>query len=312
MENAPLYNDMAEGPNGGSAYWIKASDGIRLRIAYWPGRDKGTILLFPGRTEFVEKYGRAATDLCELGYHVLTIDWRGQGLADRLLSDDPLLGHVEEFSDYQLDVAAMMQAADTLGCPRPRYLMAHSMGGCIGLRALQEGLPVKAAAFSAPMWGMSVAPALRPFAKPLVKTLTKLGKGDVRAPGTDAETYVKIAPFKDNMLTSDADMYAYMQRHAAEHPELTLSGPTIRWVQQAFAETLALQNMSPPTYPALTFIGGNERIVDTGAIRDLMANWKRGTLKEAPGAEHEIMMENPKTRALFFATADALFFNNSR
>ncbi len=311
MEKAPLYNAMAQGPDGGSAWWVKASDGVRLRVAYWPGGDKGTILLFPGRTEFVEKYGRAAKDLTQLGYHVLTIDWRGQGLSDRL-ADDTMLGHVDKFSDYQLDVAAMMTAADELSCPRPRFLMAHSMGGCIGLRSLHEGLPIKAAAFSAPMWGMSVAPALRPFARPLINTLRRVGKGLSRAPGTDVETYVKNAPFADNTLTTDADMYAYMQEHAAAHPELTLSGPSVHWVQQSFAETAALQSMPAPNYPAITFVGSNERIVDADVIHKLMSKWKRGELTTVPGAEHEIIMEKAATRNAFFAASDILFFNNAR
>jgi len=302
---------MAEGPTGGAAYWITASDGVRLRVAYWPGGDKGTVLIFPGRTEFIEKFGRAAGELVALGYHALVIDWRGQGMADRLI-DDPLMGYVEDFADYQLDVAAMMSAADDLGCPRPRFLMAHSMGGCIGLRALHEGLPVKAAAFSAPMWGMLVAPALRPFAGPLVRTMDKFGKGETRAPGTDVETYVKNAPFEDNTLTTDADMYAYLQRHAAQHPELTLSGPSIKWVREAFAETAALQKMTPPNYPVVTFIGTNERIVNSAVTVKLMERWKQGKLTTIKGAEHEIIMEKPATRNKFYAAADALFFNHSR
>ncbi len=311
MQKAPLFNDIAQGPINGAAYWIKAADGVRLRVAYWPGGDKGTIFLFPGRTEFIEKYGRAVSDMTALGYHVLVIDWRGQGMSDRQI-DDPLLGHVEKFSDYQLDVAAMVNAADELGCPRPRFLMAHSMGGCIGLRALHEGMPVKAVAFSAPMWGMLVAPAIRPFAAPLTQAMTKFGKGKMRAPGTDAQTYVSIAPFEGNTLTSDPAMYAYMQHQAKTHPEMTNSGPTVNWVQQAFQETSAMKKMTPPNYPVLTFIGSNERIVDSAVTRAIMGRWKRGILKVVDGAEHEVIMEIPKIRAAFFAAADALFFNNSR
>jgi lysophospholipase len=311
MEKAPLYNDIACGPDNGAAYWVQARDGVRLRVAYWPGGDKGTILLYPGRTEFIEKYGLAAAHLTGLGYHVLTIDWRGQGLADRLI-EDTYLGHVESFADYQLDIEAMNTAADNLGCPRPRFLMAHSMGGAIGLRALHEGLPVKAAAFSAPMWGMLVAPAVRPIAGPALRILSKVGKGHMRAPGTDAETYLKLAPFADNTLTSDADMYAYMQDQAAKHPELTLAGPTVHWAQQAFDECAVLQKMAPPIYPVITYIGGNERIVDSNVTKSIMKDWKRGILKSVPGAEHEIIMEKPKSRAAFFSAADALFFNNSR
>ena len=33
MEAAPLRNDLARGPAGGSAWWIRTPDGLRLRIA---------------------------------------------------------------------------------------------------------------------------------------------------------------------------------------------------------------------------------------------------------------------------------------
>ncbi|MEL7258902.1 MAG: alpha/beta hydrolase, partial [Pseudomonadota bacterium] len=87
---------MAEGPEGGVAYWITATDGVRLRLGVWPGNSEGisgTVFLFPGRTEYVEKYGKTSIDLSRAGLHVAVIDWRGQGLADRVASD-PILGHV--------------------------------------------------------------------------------------------------------------------------------------------------------------------------------------------------------------------------
>ena len=76
----------------GAAFWLTAADGVRLRVGLWshPGA-QGTVLLLPGRTEYVEKYGRAAADLRSRGYATLAIDWRGQGLADRAL-DDPMSG----------------------------------------------------------------------------------------------------------------------------------------------------------------------------------------------------------------------------
>ncbi len=306
MEEAPLYNDLAEGPEAGRAYWVKAADGVRLRVGYWPGGDKGTVLLFPGRTEYVEKYGRAATDLLALGYSTMTIDWRGQGLADRL-ADDAMLGHVDSFSDYQLDIAAMTNVADTLNCPGPRFLMTHSMGGCIGLRALHNGLEVNAAAFSGPMWGLAMAPHIRPVAGPLSWFMDALGKGKTFAPGTIAETYVKTAPFEDNMLTTDADMYAYMQRQAKAHPEMTLGGPSLSWLHEALVETAALVQNKPPPTPCVTFLGGAERIVDARPVHKVMAQWQGGHLEIVPNAEHEIIMENPETRAAFFAAAGKLF-----
>jgi lysophospholipase len=306
MENAPLYNDLAEGPANGRAVWVRASDGVRLRLALWGEARKGTVLLFPGRTEYVEKYGRAAAALDGLGYATLAIDWRGQGLADRL-AEDVNLGHVERFSDYQLDVAAMMAAAGDLGCGGPFFLLSHSMGGCIALRALHEGLEVAAAVFSGPMWGLSLSPVMRPVARGLAFVMNGVGNGKAYAPGTKGETYVLAAPFEDNELTTERDSWDYMKRQSAAHHELTLGGPSLSWLHEAFNETNTLQAMAPPGVPVRTFLGGHERIVDPQSVHDIMGRWPGGELTVVPGAEHEIMMEKPATRDAFFGAADGLF-----
>lgn len=164
MHAAPLFDDVAGGPEGGAAWWLTAADGVRIRVAAWTCEGPhGTVLLFPGRTEYIEKYGRAARDLAACGYATLVVDWRGQGLSDRI-TGDPMSGHVLHFSDYQHDVTAMTDAARRLDLPRPWHLLAHSMGGAIGLRAVMQGLEVKACAFSSPMWGIRMAHALRPVA----------------------------------------------------------------------------------------------------------------------------------------------------
>ena len=112
MHAAPLFDDVAQGPEGGTAWWISASDGVRLRVGLWNRDAKGgTVLLFPGRTEYIEKYGRAAAHFADCGYATLVLDWRGQGLSDRLTTD-AMAGHVHEFADYQRDVAAMVEAGD--------------------------------------------------------------------------------------------------------------------------------------------------------------------------------------------------------
>src|ERR1700761_9309877 len=83
---------------------IKTPDGLTLRYARWepPAGRKGTVCIFQGRTEYVEKYFETVRDLRARGFAVATFDWRGQGLSQRLLPD-PLKGHVQRFSDYQID-----------------------------------------------------------------------------------------------------------------------------------------------------------------------------------------------------------------
>ncbi len=312
LTQAPFRADLAEGPDGSAAYWIRADDGVRLRVAHYPATaaSLGTVLLFPGRTEYVEKYGRTAVDLSAAGYDTLTIDWRGQGLADRMLAD-VRVGHVALFADYQRDVAAMLAAVDALGLPRPLNLIAHSMGGCIGLRSVMDGLPVKACVFTGPMWGIRMSRPLRPAAWALGWGSGRVGLGHVVAPGTKAASYVVSEPFEDNLLTRDPDMYAYMRHQVSEVEGLALGGPSLRWLHQSLLECRALSRRPSPDLPCLTLVGSNERIVDLARVRDRMARWPRGTLDIVEGGEHEVLMEGPEVRARVMEDILALFRNAS-
>ena len=80
MEPTTIYSDEAEGPAGASAHRIATSDGVKIRVAGWKVGDRGTVIIFNGRNEFVEKYGRVASDLAKAGYSTASLDWRSQGL----------------------------------------------------------------------------------------------------------------------------------------------------------------------------------------------------------------------------------------
>jgi lysophospholipase len=292
---APFNTATADGPDDVAAYWLTASDGVRIRVAFWGGGDKGTILLFPGRTEYVEKYGRTAADLLAHGFSTLAIDWRGQGLADRL-QDNVAIGHVEDFREYQEDLKAVLAALPEIGATGPNFLLGHSMGGCIGLRSLMEGLDVKAAAFTAPMWGIAMGKPKRTAAW-VVSTLARsVGADKGLAPGTASKTYVLANAFADNMLTTDPETFDYMKRQVEAQPELALGGPSLAWLNEGLKECRSLKLRPTPSVPTLTYLGTQERIVDAGAIHDRMARWPNGTLKMVEGSEHEVLMEIKATR----------------
>src|SRR3990172_2510200 len=76
-------------PESALAGALRTPDGVALRFARWPappGR-KGTVCLFHGRAEFIEKYFECVRELQARGFAVATLDWRGQGLSDRALAD---------------------------------------------------------------------------------------------------------------------------------------------------------------------------------------------------------------------------------
>lgn len=299
--NAPFHAEITKGPEGGRALWKLAPDGVRLRIGMWPAANaKGTVLLYPGRTEYIEKYGHIAAGLVNAGYGVVAIDWRGQGLSDRVM-DDPYRGHVGDFADYQLDARVLLDTAKQEGFGGPYMLLGHSMGGCIGLRSLMDGLDVERAVFSAPMWGIMLNPAMRSVAWITSRVAHILGAGEMLAPGTQARSFILSDPFDDNTLTRDRDMWDQMCAQLRAVPGLELGGPSLDWVRLAISECAALAKMPSPDVPCLTFLGTHERIVDAPAIHDRMARWPGGRLDMIEGGEHEVMMDLPQTREHFLA-----------
>lgn len=301
---APLFPE-AEGPPGGTAWWARAADGTRIRLALWPAaRARGTVLIFPGRTEYVEKYGHTAAALVDRGFCVITLDWRGQGLADRPAGITS--GHVRRFADYQADVAVLTTAAAARALPRPWLMIAHSMGGSIGFRSLAEGLPVQAAAFCAPMWGLGVT-GLRRAAAWGISALARHARQDHRlTPGTSPLSYVMNVDFADNDLTSDAEEFAHLRRQLAAHPEMALGGPSLRWLGESLAEIGWIHRQPFPRLPVAVGLGTEERIVHPAPIRRMAEAWPGATLDLYDGARHEILMERPEHRRRFLDRAVAL------
>ena len=58
-----------------------------MRYARWRSALKerhGTVCIFPGRSEFIEKYFEVVGELRRRGFAVAVLDWRGQGGSGRL------------------------------------------------------------------------------------------------------------------------------------------------------------------------------------------------------------------------------------
>ena len=315
MTPAPFYTLPGDPIPAVRSFWLRTEDGLRLRAGYWAARDRGgaaggasgTVLLFTGRTEYLEKYHQVALDLNAAGYDVLSVDWRGQGLSDRL-QVNPRPGHAERFSDYQRDVVELVVAAQELDLPRPWHMLAHSMGGAIGLAALEGGLPVASAAFSSPMWGIDFRGIPVPVVLALTGILVRLGRGGRPAPGSGGDdSFLLLDPFLKNLLTGDGPRWGRMVAETATWPEIAIGGATSNWVREAVLECRRLAAVPAPDLPALIALGGRERIVSGAAIRRRAADWPGARLMELPESRHEPMMERDPIRTAFLQAAVQLF-----
>jgi len=301
LRQAPLRADLAQGPDGAAAFRVTTADGVGVRLVVWPRAGaRGCVLILPGRTEYAEKYGPVAADLARAGLAAAAIDWRGQGLADRLLPD-PMKGHVGRFAEYQADLDACLlalAAREGDDMPPPRLMLAHSMGGAIGLRALLRGAGgFAAAAFSAPMWGLALGGGRAFGLAVALAARAGLGARYCPPPASGPRSYVATASFADNALTTDPEAFARIRAHLAAEPRLGLGGPTLGWLAAALAEMRALRAEPSPALPALALLGSDERVVDPAAIRARMARWPGGRLVPLAGVRHEPLTEAPARRA---------------
>jgi lysophospholipase len=292
-------------PEGAEEHWLEGRGGVKVRVMTAPARGtpRGSVIVCPGRTEFIEKYFEVTRELQGRGFAVFCIDWRGQGMSGREV-DNPEKGHFATFDDPVNDLStALKLLAGAL--PRPHIGLAHSMGGGILLRALQtRRVELDAAAFSAPMWGIA---NLSNFAKKYARFMVSIGAGGTFAPSVDKKW--KRENFKKNPVTHDKERHARCQGLVAAEPRLALAGPTIGWVAaaadatEAFLQPGALANVR---IPVLLATAGEEQLVDNASHDAIAAALPNCTHITIPGARHEILMEVDPIRAQFWAAFDQL------
>jgi lysophospholipase len=293
-------------PEGAEEHWLEGRGGVRLRALTAPaqgGPARGTVIVAPGRTEFIEKYFEVIRELQQRGFAVFCIDWRGQGLSGREVGN-PLKGHFASFDDPVNDLAtALRLLAGKL--PHPHIALAHSMGGAIVLRALQtRRIELEAAVFSAPMWGIA---GLGDLAKKYARFMSSIGAGGNFAPGVEQRW--KRENFKRNPVTHDKERHARGQGLIAEEPALALAGPTIGWVTAAAAATEGFAQPNALAHlrlPVLVLTAAQESLVDNTTHAAVIAHLAEVTHVTIPGAKHEILMETDEVRAQFWAAFDAL------
>ncbi len=287
---------------------VKTPDGAELRFARWssPANGKGTVCVFTGRGEFIEKYFETVRELRQRGFAVATMDWRGQGHSSRQLPD-PRKGHVGSFSEFETDVETFMQQVVLQNCPPPYFALAHSMGGAALLRVAHSGKRwFERTVLVAPMIGFPRARASLPL-RVLTRTLRRAGLGNNYVPGSNIDR-AQPSGFAGNPLTSDPQRY---QRNAGiieADPAVGIGSPTVAWLDAAFATMVEFHGEDYPAQidqPVLIVAAGADTIVSVAAIKRFAERLPLGSHRVIEGAKHEILQEQDGYRAQFWAAFDA-------
>jgi lysophospholipase len=295
-------------PEGVVSGMIKTPDGVELRFARWlpPAGHRGTVCVFGGRGECIEKYFETVRDLRDRGFAVAMIDWRGQGHSSRALRDFRK-GYVRNFRDYEIDVEAFVQQIVLPDCPPPYFALAHSMGGAVMLRLAHAGkrwfdrMVLTAPMIDLPGHRTSFA------ARALLRVMRLTGQGGNFVPG-GGSALVGTAPFTVNHLTSDALRYARNAAILQDDPTLGIAAPTVAWADTAFTAMHAFRAADYPArirQPILMMAASADTVVSTPAIEEFAYHLRGGAHLVIPGARHEILQEQDRYRGQFWAAFDA-------
>jgi lysophospholipase len=297
-------------PDGDISGIFAGQDGAVIRYARWqPIGDslKGTICLFGGRAEFIEKYYETIADLRGGGFHVATMDWRGQGGSARMLGNSAK-GHVTTFDQYIADVSFFMREVVLPDCPGPYYVLAHSMGGNVLLQVLaQRAHWFERAVLSAPMLDLVGIPLAIPGLRRVAELACYVGLAAAFVPGGGAAP-PGAGGFQDNLYTGDPARFARNMAALKAVPQLSVGAPTFGWMHAA---ARAMEVVMEPEFaprirvPVLIVGAGNDRIVSTRAIEEMARGIRGGGQITLPGARHEILQERDVIREQFWAAFNA-------
>ena len=258
-----------EVPAGGCVNWLQRAnddDDARLRVAHWPTphgmQAKGTVLLLGGYAEFIEKYFETVGNLLQRGFAVLTFDWRGQGMSSRVLTDDDdgfHRGYIESFDVHLSDLQLVVSYLDSLALPGPQYLIAHSMGGNLALRLLQDQPHrFEKVVLSAPMLGLIGIPTW--FVCVMSSWYCRQGRGERYAWGSKPLNLAQPV----NVVTSCTARFERTMRILRKEPQLLTSGVTWGWLRAAansMRHTKKRAFLRSIDRPVLLFSAGRDRLV---------------------------------------------------
>ncbi|GIU34046.1 alpha/beta fold hydrolase [Shewanella schlegeliana] len=272
---------------------FKTRDDITLAYARITHPESiGTIVISSGRVESYLKYKELMFDLYQQGYSLFAIDHRGQGLSARTTAN-PHQGYIDKFQRYVDDFAEFVTKVVKPQSHENYYLVGHSMGGAIGTLYLsQYPATFKAAAFSAPMYGIKL-PLPKAFIRGLASLLDNAKRPNYILGGKDYHA----EPFDKNDLTHCKLRYDDYRELYRQHPELQLGSPTNHWLVESInAAEQAIDAARNSKLPLLILQAEEDTIVDNSAQNRAVNGLCK--LIKIPYARHEIFMERDKPRNL--------------
>ncbi len=257
------------------------------------------IVCLQGLGEFSEKYFELARWCSENNLAFWIMDWAGQGKSSRYLKN-PQKRHSAGFDEDIKDLHYLIMEYIKHSSVHPDKgrialaMIAHSMGGNIGLRYLQEYPDMfECAAFSAPMTGIK---AFEKYPQKIAYTATSLfslfaGKSYIFGGGDWNKGTLKY------QLSSDSVRSLINDQWFEKNPDLRCGDITFGWLHEAQKSCMKLQKkFTDIKTPCLFAIPEHEELVDNNMTGKIVSRMKNADIIDYYESFHEILMEKDHIR----------------
>ncbi|MGK7313181.1 MAG: lysophospholipase [Candidatus Longimicrobiales bacterium M2_2A_002] len=267
------------GASAGSSRHVTGAGGTRLHYRSWEAESpRAAVLVLHGLFEHSRRYRELAGVLGDAGISTFALDLRGHG------ASQGRRGYVRRFELFLEDVdrfTADVRRELTDGLPR--FLLAHSMGGLVGIRWLEERDPELAGAVITSPW-LALADPPAPWLEALVRTLSRVLPIVLIPAGLDAGD-----------LSHDPERVADYRQDPAIYSTVTprLLTEALDAGREAFRRKARLD------LPLLFILAGDDRVVATERATALAGSLDGDvTVDVRPGYYHEVLQETERAAVM--------------
>ncbi len=293
-------------PEGWRWHSFERAQGRRIRFGSVFPQDSipdAVIVCLQGLGEFSEKYYELARWCNANNMAFWAIDWAGQGKSTRYLPN-PQMRHSSGFDDDIDDLHYLIMEYIKHSSVHPDRgriplaMIAHSMGGNLGMRYLQKHSDMfECAAFSAPMSGIKAFAKTPQYIALAATCLLNLfasksyiigGTGDWKPDNNHTK------------LSSDPIRSLLNDQWFKANEDLRCGDVTFKWLYEAQKSCVKLQkSASSIKTPCLFGIPENEMLVDSNMTKKIIGRMGNANFIDYPDAFHEILMETDNIRGDF-------------
>jgi len=274
--------------------YVDGDEGVKLYYEEYKVEEaKGNIVISHGYTESLERYHEMIYYFMKNGYNVFGVEHRGHGRSGTLGIADKTQTNVKDFNQYVTDFKVFM---DEIVMPNNEdkkvLLFAHSMGGAIGTKFLEDYPDYfNGAILNAPMLEVDTGDIPEFLANIIVSFEVAIGNGGEYVLGKGPYTPEYNV---DEIGTSSINRYKYSDDIIVNNEVFQRGGASYNWTSEAFKVTKEIvkeKNASKVKIPVLLFQAGQDTYVKSGGQNEFVEGAKNCEIKKIENSRHEIFLE---------------------